>query len=82
MPVLIKICGLNTLHSLQASLKAGADMIGLVFHPKSPRFTLITTSIEKGVKYLYRHLSLLTSALRKGAHSKGESKENQELICW
>ncbi len=38
MPVLIKICGLNTLHSLQASLKAGADMIGLVFHPKSPRF--------------------------------------------
>lgn len=37
MPFSIKICGLSNLHTLRASLDAGADMIGLVFHPKSPR---------------------------------------------
>ncbi len=46
MPILIKICGLNTLHSLQASLKAGTDMIGLVFHPKSPRFVPVTLAAD------------------------------------
>lgn len=34
----IKICGLSTLETLEAALAAGADMIGLNFHPKSPRF--------------------------------------------
>ena len=46
MPVLIKICGLNTLHSLQAGLKAGADMIGLVFHPKSPRYVPVNLAAD------------------------------------
>ncbi|MEJ8474966.1 phosphoribosylanthranilate isomerase [Roseibium algae] len=34
---LIKICGLSTEETVQAALDAGADMIGLVFFPKSPR---------------------------------------------
>lgn len=34
---LIKICGLSTPGTLEAAIGAGADMIGLVFHPKSPR---------------------------------------------
>jgi phosphoribosylanthranilate isomerase len=36
-PLLIKICGLSTRESLEAALDAGADMVGFVFHPKSPR---------------------------------------------
>jgi phosphoribosylanthranilate isomerase len=36
--VLVKICGLSTPETLDVALSAGADMIGLVFHPKSPRF--------------------------------------------
>jgi phosphoribosylanthranilate isomerase len=35
---LVKICGLSTPETLEAALAAGADMIGLNFHPKSPRF--------------------------------------------
>lgn len=34
---LVKICGLSTAHSVNAAITAGADMIGLVFFPKSPR---------------------------------------------
>jgi phosphoribosylanthranilate isomerase len=36
--LLIKICGLSTHATMAAALSAGADMVGLVFHPKSPRF--------------------------------------------
>lgn len=34
----IKICGLSTPETLEAALAAGAEMIGLNFHPKSPRY--------------------------------------------
>ncbi|MEO8668146.1 MAG: phosphoribosylanthranilate isomerase [Bauldia sp.] len=38
MSLIVKICGLSTEETLDAALDAGADMIGLVFFPKSPRF--------------------------------------------
>ena len=34
---LVKICGLSTRQSLDAALEAGADMVGFVFFPPSPR---------------------------------------------
>jgi phosphoribosylanthranilate isomerase len=37
MPILIKICGLRTPEALDAALDAGADMVGFVFFPPSPR---------------------------------------------
>jgi phosphoribosylanthranilate isomerase len=37
MSLIVKICGLSTPETLEAALEAGADMIGLVLHPKSPR---------------------------------------------
>lgn len=37
MPIEIKICGLKTFEALDAALGAGADMVGVVFFPKSPR---------------------------------------------
>lgn len=36
-PGLVKICGLTTPETLDAALAAGADMVGLVRFPKSPR---------------------------------------------
>lgn len=38
MSLIVKICGLSTEETLDVALSAGADMIGLVFFPKSPRF--------------------------------------------
>lgn len=35
--LLVKICGLKTTETVEAAIEAGADMIGLNFHPKSPR---------------------------------------------
>jgi phosphoribosylanthranilate isomerase len=40
----VKICGLSTADTMAAALDAGADLIGLVFFPKSPRFVSIETA--------------------------------------
>lgn len=37
MPLTVKICGLKTSDTLEAALVAGADMVGFVFFPPSPR---------------------------------------------
>ena len=37
MTLLVKICGLKTPEAFDASLAAGADMVGFVFFPPSPR---------------------------------------------
>jgi len=37
MGLIVKICGLSTPESLDAALEAGADMVGFVFFPPSPR---------------------------------------------
>ena len=37
MALLVKICGLKTPEALDAALAAGADMVGFVFFPPSPR---------------------------------------------
>lgn len=37
MPTQVKICGLNTAGSMAAALDGGADFVGLVFYPPSPR---------------------------------------------
>jgi phosphoribosylanthranilate isomerase len=37
MSVAVKICGLKTPEALDAALEAGADMVGFVFFPPSPR---------------------------------------------
>ena len=37
MSLLVKICGLKTIDALDAALDTGADMVGFVFFPPSPR---------------------------------------------
>ncbi|AMJ62358.1 phosphoribosylanthranilate isomerase [Bosea sp. PAMC 26642] len=43
---LVKICGLSTPQTLTAALEAGAEMIGLNFHPKSPRYVALERARE------------------------------------
>jgi phosphoribosylanthranilate isomerase len=40
----VKICGLSTPETLQAAIEAGADFIGFVFYPPSPRNVDIDTA--------------------------------------
>jgi phosphoribosylanthranilate isomerase len=48
MAPLVKICGLSTASSLEAALAAGADMVGFVFFPKSPRHVSLGQARELG----------------------------------
>jgi len=45
MDLIVKICGLSTEATLDAALAAGADMVGFVFFPKSPRFVSVANAV-------------------------------------
>ena len=42
----VKICGLSTSDTMQAALNNGADLVGLVFFPKSPRNVSIAQATQ------------------------------------
>jgi phosphoribosylanthranilate isomerase len=46
MPVEVKICGLSTPETVEGSIAAGADYIGLNFYPTSPRFVSLERAAE------------------------------------
>jgi len=48
MSLLVKICGLTTPDTLSAALVAGADMVGFVFFPPSPRHVSLSAARELG----------------------------------
>ena len=48
MSLLVKICGLSTRETLDAAIMAGADMVGFVFFPPSPRHLSLETARELG----------------------------------
>jgi phosphoribosylanthranilate isomerase len=48
MSVLVKICGLSTPETLDVALEAGADMVGFVFFPASPRNVSLHLAGELG----------------------------------
>jgi phosphoribosylanthranilate isomerase len=50
MQLAIKICGLRTREALDVSLHAGADMVGFVFFPPSPRHIDFATARELGAR--------------------------------
>ena len=48
MSLLVKICGLTTPATLDAALDGGADMVGFVFFPPSPRHIDLTRARDFG----------------------------------
>jgi phosphoribosylanthranilate isomerase len=48
MSLTVKICGLSTSETLDVALQAGADMVGFVFFPASPRHVSLETARELG----------------------------------
>jgi phosphoribosylanthranilate isomerase len=50
MPVIVKICGLRTDETLDTALDAGADMVGFVFFPPSPRHLALDDARRLGMR--------------------------------
>ena len=48
MSLIVKICGLSTPETLDVALQAGADMVGFVFFPASPRHISLETARDLG----------------------------------
>ena len=58
---LIKICGLSTPETLEAALQAGADMVGFVFFPPSPRNLNLDDAMALGAQAQGRSLKVALS---------------------
>ena len=43
---LVKICGLTSLDDARYALEAGADLLGFILYPKSPRFVRVEQVVE------------------------------------
>lgn len=61
MSLLVKICGLSTRETLDVALGAGADMVGFVFFPPSPRHISLETARELGSQVKGRALKVALS---------------------
>src|SRR5215510_13045553 len=48
MSLIVKICGLSTRETLDVALQAGADMVGFMFFPASPRHLSLSAAEELG----------------------------------
>src|SRR5712672_876531 len=48
MSLIVKICGLSTPETLDVAVDAGADMVGFVFFPPSPRHLGLKTARDLG----------------------------------
>src|SRR6266513_2071060 len=44
MSLIVKICGLSTPETLDVALETGADMVGFIFFPPSPRNVSLETA--------------------------------------
>src|ERR1700741_1706048 len=58
MSLLVKICGLSTRETLDVALEAGADMVGFVFFPPSPRHISLETAPDLGKQVKGRALKV------------------------
>jgi phosphoribosylanthranilate isomerase len=50
MSLIVKICGLSTPEALDVALDAGADMVGFVFFPPSPRHVRVEAAQALGAR--------------------------------
>jgi phosphoribosylanthranilate isomerase len=64
MSLIVKICGLSTLEALDVALDAGADMVGFVFFPPSPRNVSFKTAanLESRVRGRAKKVALSVDA--------------------
>lgn len=58
MSLLVKICGLSTPETLDVALDAGADMVGFVFFPPSPRHVSLELGRDLGRQVKQRALKV------------------------
>jgi phosphoribosylanthranilate isomerase len=58
MSLIVKICGLSTRETLDVALDAGADMVGFVFFPPSPRHLGLETARDLGKQAVRRAIKV------------------------
>lgn len=78
MRVRIKVCGMTRLEDVLAASRLGVDAIGLVFHPKSPRYISIEQA-RKLVAGLPAFVSVTALFLDPGAEQVRQVVDNVRI---
>ena len=68
MTVRVKICGVTLAEDAEAAASMGADMIGLNFYPRSPRFLALARAREVRHQLLQRRELVLDPAVAGVQH--------------
>ncbi|MFN8446257.1 MAG: phosphoribosylanthranilate isomerase [Caldilineaceae bacterium] len=76
---IVKICGITTLEDAQVAIEAGADLLGFVFYPKSPRYIEVERAREI-VKAIRNPQSAIRSSSRFVGLFVNESVERIQTI--
>jgi len=71
MSLIVKICGLSTRETLDVALDAGADMVGFVFFPPSPRHLGLEIARDLGKRVERRALKVALTVDADDATLKG-----------
>ena len=67
MPIQVKICGITTPEAAEATVRAGADFAGLVFHARSPRH--LTLDQARGLaSQLHRRIKVVAVLVNPDDH--------------
>ena len=76
MPLHVKICGLTTLADAQVAIEAGADLLGFILYPKSPRYCPPAT-----VAAILAELALATRPRTVGVFVNATAQEIDHILA-
>lgn len=78
MPVKTKICGIRTPDAMTAALEGGADFVGLVFHPSSPRYVDIEVAAYLA-NYVPAHVGVVGLFVNPDKHTLAQVLDNVRI---
>ena len=81
MSLLVKICGLKTPEALDVALDAGADMVGFVFFPPSPRHLGVEAARALGARVQGRAQKVALSVDADDAQLAASSRRSSPTCC-
>ncbi len=78
--MIIKVCGMTNAENISAVEQLGADIIGMVFYPKSPRYVKMVSSRAGNIPdYSHEQLNKLRNSMEQGTPARQDSTSKHAM---